>query len=78
MAHLAVYICASVTLTFDLFTPKLGRVTRNFMLKMCLFYIHLYSSNNMIAKQIKKKKKNSKRAATTLHNKVYHTITRHL
>jgi len=32
----------------------------------------------MIAKQIIMKKKNSKHAATTLHNKVYCTITRHL
>jgi len=31
----------------------------------------------MIAKQIKKKKERSKRAARTLHNKVYRTITRH-
>ena len=37
-------------------------------------FIYLYSSNNMIAKQIKKKTKNSK--SKILRNKIYRTIAR--
>lgn len=54
------------------------RLHNSALFMFTLVIMHLYSSNNMIAKQTINKKKNSKRAATTLHNKVYRTITRHL